>query len=88
MYFQDPLIILSFLLLLGLGARTTAFGNNYDLVPSGRLADHSRPERSLSAARKVSNIKARNIEGCLVHGLDLHYVEGSAGTARYVRYLS
>lgn len=86
MHLQSFFIILSLSSLLGLGGGSAAFGDDYNLVASGRVADHSRPIRSLSAARKVSNIKSRSIEGCLSHDLELHYMEGDAGTAHNLRY--
>jgi hypothetical protein len=74
MHPQACYTIVALLFVLGFQVNANPFQVDYDPTFQS-LADRSLT-RSLRAAKAKSNIKARSIEGCLEHEIDLHYLDG------------
>lgn len=73
--------------LLGLHAHATSFAIERDPTSLEPLGNH-RPVRNLRAAKTKTDIKARSIEGCLEHEIDLHYLDGDFAMSGGIRTFS
>jgi hypothetical protein len=86
MYIHRCYLIISLVFTLGLRVDATSFGVQYDPVTLKPILDRNLI-RSLRAATTKSNIKARSIEGCLEHEIDLHYLDGNSTPACALRLI-
>ena len=79
MHLQACYMIVALLFVLGFQVNANSFEVNYDPSSFQSLTDRNLI-RSLRAAKAKSNLKARSIEGCLEHEIDLHYLDGILAT--------
>jgi hypothetical protein len=79
MHLQAYHTIVALLFVLGLQVNANSFQVDYDPASFQSLTDRNLI-RSLRAAKAKSNLKARSIEGCLEHEIDLHYLDGILAT--------
>jgi hypothetical protein len=68
-------MIVALLFVFGFQVNANSFQVDYDPTSFQSLTDRSLI-RSLRAAKAKSNLKARSIEGCLEHEIDMHYLDG------------
>ena len=79
MHLQAYYTIVALLFVLGLQVNANSFQVDYDPASFQSPTDRNLI-RSLRAAKAKSNLKARSIEGCLEHEIDLHYLDGILAT--------
>ena len=86
MHIFGSYIIVSLILVLRFHADATMLGVEYDPITLNPLMGYSHVRR-LRAATIKSDLKARSIEGCLEHEIDLHYLDGSFMPVCPLRYV-
>ena len=48
--------------------------------------DTMMPERHLRAAKRSNQLSARDVEGCLRHDHDLHYLDGKYDSSHHYKF--